>query len=73
MEVVKYEAHDVGLGLEALQSGFYINNMLVVCRTGEKFEMPGVSSRPNTISGNGFKWYDTSKFESVAILHLQFQ
>ena len=55
MEVSKFEAHDVGLAVEALQSGFWINNMLVVCRTGEKFEMPD-GSRPNKISGNGFKF-----------------
>ena len=30
MEVVKYEAHDVGLGVEVLQSGFYMTKMLVV-------------------------------------------
>ena len=72
MELSKFEAHDVGLAVEALASGFWIHNMLVVCRTGEKFEMPD-GSHPNRISGNGFKWYDTCKFEPALILHVQFQ
>lgn len=58
MEVKRFEAHDVGLGLEALQSGFWIHNMLVVCRTGEKWRMPD-GSLPTKVKANGFFWYDT--------------
>jgi hypothetical protein len=32
MEIVGYEAHDVGLSIESLASGFWIDDMLAVCR-----------------------------------------
>jgi len=54
-----YEAHDVALALEALESGFWIDDMLVVCRTGENLIMP--SQNANYIKGNGFFWYDTGQ------------
>jgi len=60
MEVVGFEAHDVGLGLEALEPGFFINDLLVVCRTGETWAMP-LNTRANYISGSGFFWYDTGQ------------
>lgn len=39
-EIIGFEAHDVGLGLEALSDGFGINNLLVECRSGEEWVMP---------------------------------
>lgn len=32
MEISGYEAHDVGLSLESLSRGFWIDNLLAVCR-----------------------------------------
>jgi hypothetical protein len=58
MEVIKYEAHDVGLALESLESGFWIDQMLSVCRTGENWQLPP-GSRATYMEGNGFFWYDT--------------
>ena len=55
MEVIKYEAHDVGLALEALASGFWIDQMLVACRTGESWQLPS-NSYANKMKGDGFFW-----------------
>lgn len=60
MEVIKYEAHDVGLALEALESGFWIDQMLVVCRTGESWQLPS-NSYAYKMKGDGFFWYDTNQ------------
>mmetsp|Transcript_22804 Transcript_22804/g.36994 ORF Transcript_22804/g.36994 Transcript_22804/m.36994 type:complete len:199 (-) Transcript_22804:1544-2140(-) len=59
MDVVNYEAHDVGLGLEALVSGFWIDQMTVACRTTELLKLP--VQRAYDIRGNGFVWYDTGQ------------
>jgi len=37
MEVVGYEVHDAGLALEALEYSFWLDDMLVACRTGASF------------------------------------
>jgi len=58
MEVISFEAHDVELGMEALESGFGIDNLLVECRSGESWAMPG---NPNQAKANGFFWYDTGQ------------
>jgi len=60
MEVDGFEAHDISLGLEALSGEFWINDLLVVCRTGENWVMPP-NARANYISGSGFFWYDTNQ------------
>jgi len=60
MEVVGYEVHDAGLALEALEAGFWIDDMLVVCRTGANFSLPE-GSRASGIKGSGFFWYDTGQ------------
>ena len=60
MEIVGFEAHDVGLSLEALEAGFWIDNMLVVCRTGTTLALPTGAST-SSMSGNGFTWYDTGQ------------
>jgi len=60
MEIVGFEAHDISLGLEALESGFWIDDILVVCRTGETFAMP-LNARANYMRGSGFIWYDTGQ------------
>lgn len=57
MEIINYEAHDVALSVEALQPGFWIDQMLVECRSGENLIMP--KQRADKITGNGFFWYDT--------------
>ena len=57
-EMLGYDAHDVGLAIEGLSNGFWIDNMLVECRTGEDWAMPTGAS-PNKIKGDGFYWYDT--------------
>ena len=59
MEVVKYDAHDVGLGLASLSpTGFWIDQMNVECRTGEKWAMPP-DAEPKQVHASGFFWYDT--------------
>ena len=58
MDVVKYEAHDTGLAIEALESGFYIDQMSVACRTGELLKLP--EQRADYIQADGFTWYVTS-------------
>jgi len=60
MEVVGFEVHDISLALEALESGFWISDILVVCRTGEIWAMPS-NARATSIPGNGFVWYDTGQ------------
>jgi len=57
-EVSYFEAHDVALGLEALESGFGIDNFLVECRSGEEWVMPG---NMHDVTANGFFWYDTGQ------------
>jgi len=60
LEVLGYEAHDMGLSLEALESGFWIDKMLATCRTGESIAVPsGVNVA--WMTGNGFFWYDTNQ------------
>jgi len=60
MEVIGYESHDTGISLEALESGFWIDQMLVACRTGEQWIMPP-NSEATAANGNGFFWYDTGQ------------
>ena len=58
MEIIHFETHDVSLGLEALESGFAIRDLLVECRSGEEWVMPG---NPYDTSADGFFWYDTGQ------------
>jgi hypothetical protein len=60
MEIVGFEAHDVGLSVEALAAGFWIDNMLAVCRTGHSIALPSGASAAS-IAANGFVWYDTDQ------------
>jgi hypothetical protein len=60
MEVIGYETHDVGLAIESLNDGFWIDSMLAVCRTGTAIALPPGASAVN-IKGNGFFWYDTGQ------------
>jgi hypothetical protein len=59
MEVIDYECHDVGLALEALTAGFWIDNMVATCRTGEVLALP--VQRADWVRGDGFVWYDTGQ------------
>ena len=60
MEIKFFEAHDVALGLEALESGFAIDEILIECRSGEEWSMPP-DGNPSGASANGFFWYDTGE------------
>lgn len=40
MEVLSYECHDCGLAAEALVDGFWIDDMVAACRTGEALILP---------------------------------
>jgi hypothetical protein len=60
MEVRGFECHDCALSIEALESGFWIDNMLVTCRTGEPMNLPP-GGLANGFGGNGFVWYDTGQ------------
>ncbi len=58
MEVVGFESHDVGLSMNSLSFGFWVQNLLSVCRTGEPIVFPSGGSATN-MDGKGFYWYDT--------------
>jgi hypothetical protein len=60
MEIVGFESHDCALSLEALSQGFWINDMLSVCRTKTPIALPG-GTQASYIKANGFKWYDTGQ------------
>eukprot|EP00934_Nitzschia_sp_Nitz4_P002884 Nitzschia sp. Nitz4//scaffold35_size145790//102540//106801//NITZ4_003043-RA/size145790-augustus-gene-0.122-mRNA-1//1//CDS//3329549163//2874//frame0 len=59
LEVVNYESHDIGLSLEGLEWGFWIDKMYVTCRTGETMALP--VQRADYVRGNGLVWYDTAQ------------
>lgn len=59
-EVVGFEVHDAGLALEELESGFWNDDILVVCQTGESFSLTE-ASRASVIKGNDCFWFDTGK------------
>jgi len=60
IELVGMELADTGLAVEALSGGAWIDNMLVVCRSGEELILPPGGSA-SFISGSGFQWYDTGQ------------
>ena len=60
MEVRGLETHDVGRNLNALENGFWINDILSVCRTGEPIALPP-GSIATMITGDGLVWYDTEQ------------
>jgi hypothetical protein len=60
MEVLGYECHDCGLSLESLSDGFWINNLLSVCRTQTSIALPDNASATE-IRADGFRWYDTNQ------------
>jgi hypothetical protein len=66
MEIINFEAHDSRLALESLSSeGFWIDKMLVVCRTGANLNLPsGVFSE--RLEGSGFYWYDTGQSHIIS-------
>lgn len=45
--------------MQALSQGFFANDVLAVCRTGESLDMQ--VPRANRLEGTGFVWYDTSQ------------
>lgn len=61
MDVVGYESYDSRLAAESLtDSGFWIDQMLVVCRTGNHLGLPS-GGQANRMEGSGFYWYDTAQ------------
>ena len=49
--------------MESLSSGFWIDNLLAVCRTGEPITFSGdpkQGATPSKLKGDGFYWYDTN-------------
>jgi hypothetical protein len=59
MEVIDYEYHDGRLAIESLSDGFWLNNMVAVCRTGEPLGLQ--ASNAYRLGGHGFTWYDTDQ------------
>lgn len=55
MELINFESHDARLSVEALSSGFWIDNMLAVCRTGESLGLPA-GTKATRLEGSGFYW-----------------
>jgi hypothetical protein len=60
MEIIGFESHDNGLAVAALESGFWIDQMLAVCRTGTAVALPA-NARITEIRGTGFVRYDTGQ------------
>jgi hypothetical protein len=61
MEVIGFESHDNSLAMASLEAGFWIKNLLAVCRTGERLGLPPVAELNRPLSGSGFFWYDTGQ------------
>lgn len=55
IEVLSIETHDVGLSLEALEAGVWIDRLLATCRTGEDLAMPR-EAVASYVRGSGFVW-----------------
>ena len=53
LEIVGFECHDCGISIQALESGFWIDNLLAQCRTGEPLALPP-NSKARQIAGRGF-------------------
>jgi hypothetical protein len=58
MEILGFESHDAGLSINSLSPGFWLQNLLAVCRTGESIVFP-VGGSATYMDGKGFYWYDT--------------
>ena len=64
VEVVGFEAHDVGLSLAILAEKGHLSNALVQCRTGTPLDCvaDGCSGDiGDRFEGGGFRWYDTGQ------------
>ena len=57
--MVGYEAHDVGLVVQALSTGFFLDKFLGVCRTGANLGLP--SKNAQVMDAYGIVWYDTNQ------------
>lgn len=64
MDVYGFECHDCQLAVAALSQGFWMEDLLAVCRTGESLEMQ--TPRANKLEGSGFYWYDTGQLHIIA-------
>jgi hypothetical protein len=62
MEILGFEAHDIGLSLESLESGFWIDKMLAQCRTGEAIAVPA-DVKVFYMRGDGFFWYGKANLQ----------
>jgi G8 domain len=60
MEILGYESHDSALSIEALEPGFWVDDMLVNCRSGESLVLPP-GATAIYIGAYGFGWYDTGQ------------
>ncbi len=60
MEIIGFECHDCGLSIQALASGFWIDDVLAQCRTGEPLSLPP-DVAATFLAGDGFGWYDTDQ------------
>jgi len=58
IEIAGFESYDSRLALQALSEGFWMDNALVVCRTGVSLGLPA-PAEANELEGSGFYWYDT--------------
>jgi hypothetical protein len=60
MEILGFETHDVGLTMEALAAGFWIDDLYAECRTNEPLSLPP-GARVDRMPADGFGWYDTNQ------------
>lgn len=65
-----FESHDNGMALEALSRGFWVDNMLVNCRTGDKIEFPP-GGKATKMKGTGFFWYATGQLHIITNSHFR--
>eukprot|EP00934_Nitzschia_sp_Nitz4_P002604 Nitzschia sp. Nitz4//scaffold396_size11502//5699//11254//NITZ4_009037-RA/size11502-snap-gene-0.7-mRNA-1//-1//CDS//3329550271//2594//frame0 len=69
MEVHGYESHDSGMAFETLAGGFWVDNMHVVCRTGETLALP--LQRADFMQADGLYWYDTGQEHIMTNLYFK--
>jgi len=70
MELLGFEAHDNGLAVEALSGGFWMDELLASCRTGEEVVLPPAADL-TSIKGDGFFWYDTNQAHIISNSHFR--
>jgi hypothetical protein len=56
LEIRHLEVHDMGISIQALEEGVWVDQMLANCRAGESISMPP-GGNVASLGGYGFSWY----------------